>query len=41
MFHDHELTFQVPFAKKFGLDDTPGLFNYKRPETWEQSNTSR
>jgi recombination protein RecA len=39
MFHDHELTFQIPFAKKFGLDDTPGLFNYKRPLTWEQSNT--
>jgi recombination protein RecA len=36
---DHELTFQVPFAKKFGLIDTFPQFTYKRPLTWEASNT--
>jgi protein RecA len=38
-FNDHELTFQVPFAKKFGLIDTFPQFTYKRPLTWEASNT--
>jgi recombination protein RecA len=39
IFCDHELTFQVPFAKKFGLNDAFPFFTYKRPDTWEQSNT--
>jgi recombination protein RecA len=38
IFCDHEYTFQVPFAKKFGLIETFPQFTYKRPETWESSN---
>src|SRR5260370_1034262 len=38
-FHDHEYTFQVPFAERSGLNPEFPWFNYKRPETWEESNT--
>jgi protein RecA len=39
MFQDHELTFQVPFATRSGLNDQFPFFIYKRPNTWEESNT--
>jgi recombination protein RecA len=39
MFKDHELTFQQPFAVKSGLNPEFPWFIYKRPDTWEASNT--
>lgn len=39
LFMDHELTFQVPFAVRSGLNDQFPFFIYKRPDTWEASNT--
>jgi protein RecA len=39
MFNDHELTFQQPFAEKSGLNPEFPWFIYKRPDTWEASNT--
>jgi protein RecA len=38
-FHDHEYTFQLPFAERSGLNAAHPWFNYRRPETWEESNT--
>lgn len=38
-FSDHEYSFQLPFAKRLGLDDTFPQWIYRRPETWEASNT--
>jgi protein RecA len=39
MFMDHELTFQQPFAERSGLNPNFPFFIYKRPPTWEESNT--
>lgn len=39
MFNDHENTFDVGLAKGMGLTDEFPFWIYKRPETWEQSNT--
>ncbi|SOC90110.1 protein RecA [Rhizobium sp. AN5] len=36
-FMDHERSFMSSVAKKIGLDTTPGIFIYKKPETFEQS----
>lgn len=38
-FSDHEYAYQLPLAKRLGLDDTFPRWMYKRPETWEESNT--
>jgi protein RecA len=38
-FHDHEYTFQLPFAVRSGLNGDYPWFSYRRPETWEESNT--
>ncbi len=38
-FNDHEYSYQLPFAKRLGLDDTFPRWIYRRPETWEESNT--
>lgn len=38
-FNDHEYTYQLPFAKKLGLVDTFPQWIYRRPDTWEESNT--
>jgi protein RecA len=38
-FHDHEYTFQLPFAERSGLNPVHPWFSYRRPETWEESNT--
>lgn len=39
LFMDHELTFQQPFAERSGLKTEFPWFIYKRPDTWEASNT--
>jgi protein RecA len=36
---DHEHAFVQPMAVKHGLDVSPGRWVYKRPNTWEESNT--
>jgi protein RecA len=36
-FMDHERSFDVGLGKSFGLDDTPGKWVFKTPETFEQS----
>ena len=38
-FCDHEYTYQMPFAKKLGLSDEFPHWIYRRPRTWEESNT--
>jgi recombination protein RecA len=38
-FCDHEYTYQMPFAKKLGLSDGGSNWIYRRPRTWEESNT--
>lgn len=38
-FMDHERSFNVDLAKNFGLSDTFPFWIYKRPKTWEESNT--
>lgn len=38
-FSDHEYSYQLPFAKRLGLSDTFPSWLYRRPETWEESNT--
>lgn len=38
-FMDHERSFNVDLAKNFGLSDTFPQWIYKRPKTWEESNT--
>lgn len=38
-FLDHEHALDVSLAVKNGLDTNPGKWLYKRPETWESSNT--
>lgn len=38
-FMDHEHALDVSLAKRNGLDTNPGKWLYKRPETWEASNT--
>lgn len=39
IFLDHEGSFDVNLAKNMGLSDHPGKWVYKRPRTWEESNT--
>jgi recombination protein RecA len=36
-FKDHEGSFMLDLAKGLGLDDTPGIWNYQRPRSFEQS----
>ncbi|SFJ49799.1 protein RecA [Sphingomonas sp. NFR04] len=36
-FKDHEGSFMLNLAKGLGLDDTPGIWNYKRPRSFEAS----
>lgn len=36
---DHEYTWMMPFAKRLGLKEDFPFWIYKRPETWEESNT--
>lgn len=36
-FKDHEGSFMLDLAKGLGLDDTPGLWHYNRPRSFEQS----
>lgn len=38
-FMDHERSFDVGLAKNMGLSDQFPFWIYKRPETWEESNT--
>lgn len=38
-FCDHEYTYQMPFAQKLGLSNAAPHWIYKRPSTWEESNT--
>lgn len=38
-FCDHEYTYQMPFAKRLGLKDEFPQWIYRRPRTWEESNT--
>lgn len=38
-FMDHERSFNVDLAKNFGLTDVFPNWIYKRPKTWEESNT--
>jgi len=38
-FADHEKSFDVTLAQKMGLDTTFPRWIYKRPKTWEESNT--
>jgi len=38
-FNDHEKTFDLNMAKQVGLQDTFPYWIYKRPQTWEESNT--
>lgn len=38
-FMDHERSFDLRLAKKLGLDDTPGRWIFKTPETFEESIT--
>lgn len=38
-FMDHERSFDVGLAKNMGLNDAFPFWIYKRPETWEESNT--
>lgn len=38
-FSDHEYTFQMPFAERLGLRNQAPYWLYKRPKTWEESNT--
>lgn len=38
-FSDHEYSYQLPFAKRLGLTDEFPQWIYRRPETWEESNT--
>jgi recombination protein RecA len=38
-FCDHEYTYQMPFAKRLGLSDDGSNWIYRRPRTWEESNT--
>lgn len=40
MFNDHENTFQMPFAQRLGLSDKFPQWVYRRPRTWEESNTN-
>lgn len=40
MFMDHENSFDVGMAKAMGLNDQFPFWIYKRPETWEKSNTT-
>jgi protein RecA len=39
-FMDHEKALMVPLAQKLGLDTTFPRWIYKRPRTWEESNTT-
>jgi protein RecA len=39
MFMDHERSFDVGMAEDLGMSVEPGLWVYKTPETWEESNT--
>lgn len=36
-FHDHERSFEVGLAEKFGMSTVPGHWIYKRPKTFEES----
>ena len=38
-FNDHEKTFDLGMAKQVGLQDNFPYWIYKRPQTWEESNT--
>lgn len=38
-FSDHEYAYQLPFAQRLGLNSAFPYWMYKRPETWEESNT--
>jgi recombination protein RecA len=38
-FNDHEYSYQLPFAKRLGLSDKFPQWIYRRPDTWEESNT--
>ncbi|MPS48477.1 hypothetical protein [Methylobacillus sp.] len=40
MFNDHENTFDLRLAKGMGLSDEYPFWVYKRPDTWEESNTN-
>jgi len=37
MFMDHESSFDIGLGRSLGLDDSPGLWIYKQPETFEES----
>ena len=39
MFNDHERRFNVDFSKRLGLRTDAPFWLYKKPETWEKSNT--
>ena len=39
MFFDHERSFDAGMAERLGLSLEPGLWVYKMPQTWEESNT--
>lgn len=39
MFNDHERRFVVDFSKRLGLKTDKPFWIYKKPKTWEESNT--
>jgi recombination protein RecA len=39
IFMDHEQTFDSKLAERMGLDLSPNKFIYRKPKTWEESNT--